>query len=52
MLSIRISRYIKKNGGIDTEEGYPYPCHKSCCFDRAHVGATCTGKFALSEVFR
>lgn len=35
--------YVKENGGIDTEAGYPYPCHKSCCYDKAYVGATCTG---------
>lgn len=24
--------YIIRNGGIDTESGYPDPCNKSCCF--------------------
>ncbi|XP_020631226.1 cathepsin L1-like [Orbicella faveolata] len=37
------SRYVKENCGIDTEVGYPYPCHKTCCYDKAYVGATCTG---------
>jgi len=54
--------YVKENGGIDTEAGYPYPCHKSCCYDKAFVGATCSGyvdikrgsemalQFAVAEV--
>ncbi|KAL9976055.1 hypothetical protein ACROYT_G013290 [Oculina patagonica] len=40
---------IKKEGGIDTEAGYPYPCHKSCCFDKAYVGATCTGYVDIEQ---
>ena len=38
------NRYVKNNGGIDTENGYPHPCNKSCCFDKSKVGATCTGE--------
>ena len=38
-------RYIKANGGIDTEESYPYEAMDGQCrFRRAYVGATVTGK--------
>ena len=38
-------RYIKANGGIDTEESYPYEARDGPCrFRRANVGATVTGK--------
>ena len=38
-------RYIKANGGIDTEESYPYEAMDGPCrFQRAYVGATVTGK--------
>ncbi|KAK2562232.1 Cathepsin L [Acropora cervicornis] len=36
-------KYIKRNGGIDTESGYPSPCHTFCCFLKDKVGATVTG---------
>ncbi|XP_035226475.1 cathepsin L1-like [Stegodyphus dumicola] len=36
--------YIKKNGGIDTEQSYPYTAEDGTChFKKANVGATCTG---------
>ena len=42
--------YIKKNGGIDTETGYPYkakdePCH----YNPNQVGATDKGSSRLSN---
>ena len=37
-------RYIKANGGIDTEESYPYQAHNELCrFKEQNVGATDTG---------
>ena len=34
-------RYIEANGGIDTEESYPYQAHnEKCRFRAANVGAT------------
>lgn len=37
-------RYIKANGGIDTEESYRYRAHNErCAFRTSDVGATCTG---------
>jgi len=47
-----LPRYIIRNGGIDTEAGYPYPCNKSCCFDKDKVGATLTGKRQRSRIPR
>ena len=38
-------KYIKANGGIDTEKSYPYEARDGPCrFRRAYVGATDTGK--------
>jgi len=37
-------QYIKANGGIDTEDAYPYVAvDQSCKFDAGKIGATCTG---------
>ncbi|XP_042147884.1 procathepsin L-like [Ixodes scapularis] len=37
-------RYIKANGGIDTEKSYPYTGEDGqCVFDKSNVGATDTG---------
>jgi len=39
------SRYIKANGGLDTEASYPYKAKdEKCRFKKADVGATDTGK--------
>ncbi|KAI9576862.1 cathepsin L [Glossina fuscipes] len=43
-------RYIKDNGGVDTEKSYPYEgIDDSCHFVRAAVGATDTGYFDIPE---
>lgn len=37
-------QYIKANGGVDTEESYPYEAQdNNCRYNPATVGATCTG---------
>ncbi|XP_039459031.1 procathepsin L-like [Oreochromis aureus] len=37
-------QYIKANGGIDTEQSYPYEAKDgSCRYNPASVGATCSG---------
>lgn len=41
---VRAFDYIKENGGIDTEESYPYAWHKhKCRYDSKHSGATVSG---------
>ena len=48
------ARYIKDNGGIDTEASYPYKGEKGPCrFQKADVGATVTGEMTIfAEHFR
>lgn len=42
--------YIKKNGGIDTEESYPYEAKEGKCrFSSANVGATVSGHVDVPE---
>jgi len=44
-------RYIKENGGIDTEASYPYRARaqRACHFNRSTVGATETGYVQLKR---
>ncbi|XP_054909511.1 cathepsin L.1 [Poeciliopsis prolifica] len=42
--------YIKANGGIDTEDSYPYEAENGQCrYNPQNVGATCTGYVDVSE---
>uniref|UniRef100_A0A3P8UPE9 Cathepsin L.1 n=1 Tax=Cynoglossus semilaevis TaxID=244447 RepID=A0A3P8UPE9_CYNSE len=43
-------KYIKENGGIDTEESYPYEGEDGDCrYNPANIGATCTGYVDVKE---
>ncbi|KAM6912126.1 cathepsin L.1 [Xenentodon cancila] len=43
-------RYIQVNGGIDTEESYPYEAEDGQCrFNTDTVGATCTGYVDIKQ---
>ncbi|KAJ7356032.1 hypothetical protein OS493_027429 [Desmophyllum pertusum] len=43
-------KYIRDNGGIDTEASYPYEAQdKKCRFNKANVGATDTGFMVIKH---
>ena len=43
-------KYIKANGGIDSESSYPYEAkNDKCRFNSANVAATCTGYVDIKE---
>ncbi|XP_061651837.1 cathepsin L.1 [Phyllopteryx taeniolatus] len=43
-------QYIRSNGGIDTEESYPYQAEDGeCHYNPANIGATCTGYVDVKE---
>ncbi|XP_007561177.1 cathepsin L.1 [Poecilia formosa] len=43
-------KYIKANGGIDTEESYPYEAEDGQCrYNPSTVGATCTGYVDVNQ---
>lgn len=43
-------QYVKANGGIDTEQSYPYDAHAEMChFRRDEIGATDTGFIDIPE---
>ncbi|KAM6917075.1 cathepsin L.1 isoform 1-T2 [Lycodopsis pacificus] len=43
-------KYIKANGGIDTEDSYPYEAEDGQCrYTPANVGATCTGYVDVTQ---
>nr|XP_054597657.1 procathepsin L [Nothobranchius furzeri] len=43
-------KYIKANGGIDTEASYPYEgVNKTCRYNPNTIGANCTGFVAISS---
>ncbi|XP_022327243.2 cathepsin K-like [Crassostrea virginica] len=49
-LPTKAYKYISGNGGIDTEESYPYIGKKdTCTFQRSQVGATCTGAIQIER---
>jgi cathepsin L len=37
-------KYIEENGGLDTEDAYPYHAHnQKCHFNKKAIGSTCSG---------